>query len=257
MAISDEIRQEQNKLKGRTLKEKLSYFWDYYKIHTICVVVGIFLIFTVVRDIRSSKPYAFYGSYFNALQTFDGEAQMEEFSAFAGIDTEAYQATLDTAMYYTLTDMSETTLATSQRFAAMVSAQEIDMIIADEDVFSNYAVNEIFADLRDIMSSEELTKYEGNIFYIDRAEITAAEEADAYWGYDDDSEYYADLEETFHDHHDPSVMEEPIPVGIYVSDTTLIKESQCYPSSVPVFGIPANTLRLEAALQYLEFLGWE
>lgn len=257
MAISDEIRQEQKKLKGRSIKEKLSYFWDYYKIHTLCVAVGIFLIFTIVRDIRNTKPSAFYGSYFNALQTFDGEAQMEEFEAFAGIDSESYEATLDTTMYYTLTDMSETTLATSQRFAAMVSAQEIDMVIADEDVFSNYAVNEIFADLREIMSEEELAEYEGNIFYIDRAEIEAAEEADAYWGYDDDSEYFADLEETFHDHHDPSVMADAIPVGIYVGDSKLISESECYPASVPVFGIPANTTRLDTALKYLEFLGWE
>lgn len=254
MAISDEIKNEQKKLKGKTPKEKLSYFWDYYKIHTIAAIVSLLVIAAVIRDVGSLKDYAFYAVYMNAYQTFSAEEQMAAFSDYAGIDTETYEALLDNTMYYSLTDMSQTTLATSQKFAAMVHASEIDVAIADEDVFSHYAVNELFYDLRTVLSEEQLAKYEGRIFYVDGAEIEAADKDESYWDYEDDQEYYDDLSETFTDHHDPSVMEDPIPAGIYIGDAPVISAAACYPDTVPVFGILGNTERLDTALKYLDFL---
>ena len=44
MAMRDEVREQQNKLKGKTFKEKLNYFWDYYKVHTIALVFAIIVI---------------------------------------------------------------------------------------------------------------------------------------------------------------------------------------------------------------------
>ena len=35
MAMKDEVKEQQQKLKGKTAREKLEYFWDYYKVHTI------------------------------------------------------------------------------------------------------------------------------------------------------------------------------------------------------------------------------
>lgn len=256
MAISDEIRQEKQKTKDMSFKGKLSYFWDYYKIHTIVAAVAVFLIVTIVRDIVNSKDYAFYGVYFNAAQTFSAEEQMNKFSEYLGIDTEKYQTLLDSAMYYSLTDLSETTLAASQKFAAMIQTGDIDVTVADEDVFANYAVNEIFSDLREVLPEDLLEKYKDDIFYIDGAQI-AAHNTDAYWEYEDDHDYYKDLEKTFTDHHDPSILEDPIPVGIYVGDTPVISEAGCYPQSVPVFGIVRNTSKLDAAVKYLRFLGGE
>ena len=51
MAMRDEVREQQNKLKGKTFKEKLNYFWDYYKVHTIALVFAIIVISVFVKDI--------------------------------------------------------------------------------------------------------------------------------------------------------------------------------------------------------------
>jgi len=256
MAISDEIKQERQKTKNMSLKGKLSYFWDYYKIHTIVVIVAVFLITAIVQDIASAKDYAFYGIYFNAMQTFSANEQMERFSDYLELDTENFQALLDSSMYYSLTDLSETTLASSQKFAAMIHAGDVDTVVADEDVFANYAVNEIFYDLREILPKDLLEKYKDDIFYLDGAQI-AAYNADDSWKYEDGQEYHEALEKTFTDHHDPSAMEDPVPFGIYVGDTPVISEAGCYPRSVPVFGIARNTSRPDTAVKYLRFLGGE
>jgi len=256
MAISDEIRQEKQKTKNMSLKGKLSYFWDYYKIHTIVVIVAVFLITVIIRDIVNSKDYAFYGIYFNAVQSFSADGQMEQFSEYMGIDTENYQALLDTGMYYSLTNLSETTIASSQKFAAMVQAGDVDIVVSDEDVFANYAANELFYDLREVLPADLLEKYKDDIFYIDGAQIEALN-TDENMDYEEEQEYYADLKKKFTQHHDASVLKDPIPVGIYVGDTPVIVEAGCYPQSTPVFGIVKNTTRLDTAVGYLRFLGEE
>lgn len=246
MAISDEIKQEKQKTKDMDLKGKLSYFWYYYKIHTIAAVIALFLIFTMIRDIAATKDYAFYGVYFNALQTFSAEEQMDAFSEYLGLDTENYEAMLDSAMYYSFTDLSETSLAASQKFFAMIQTGDIDVTIADEEVFSNYAVNEIFFDLREVLPADLLEQYKDDIFYVDGAQIAANNAGD----YPDGEE-----EKPLAGHHDPSVMEDPVPVGIYVGDTPVLSEAGCYTQLVPVFGIVRNTSRPDTAVKYLRFLG--
>lgn len=257
MPVSDDIKKEQQKTKDMSLKGKLSYFWYYYKVHTLVAIFGTFFIVALVRDILSNKDYGFYGVYFNAQQTFSAEEQMDAFTAYANIDTENYQALLDNTMYYSLTDMSETTIATSQKFAALTHTGQIDCVVADEDVFANYAVNGVFFDLRDVLPEDLLEKYKDNIFYIDLAQAVAMEDTEAAAQYYNEEEYYMALAEKYSEHRDPSLMEDPIPVGIIVTDTPVISSAGCYMNKIPVFGIPASTTRSDVAIRYLRFLHGE
>ena len=66
MAMRDEVREQQNKLKGKTFKEKLNYFWDYYKVHTIASVFAIIVISVFVKDIVTNKDNAFSAVILNS-----------------------------------------------------------------------------------------------------------------------------------------------------------------------------------------------
>ena len=37
-SVHDEVKEQQQKLKGKPFKEKWAYFWEYYKIQTIVVI---------------------------------------------------------------------------------------------------------------------------------------------------------------------------------------------------------------------------
>ena len=37
-SVWDEVKEQRRKLKGRPFREKLSWFWEYYKIHTLVVL---------------------------------------------------------------------------------------------------------------------------------------------------------------------------------------------------------------------------
>ena len=66
MSVVEEIREQQRKaLSTMSFKEKLAYFWDYYKIHTLVAVALIIVAVTVIYQLVTSKDYAFYATMIN------------------------------------------------------------------------------------------------------------------------------------------------------------------------------------------------
>ena len=129
-------------------------------------------------------------------------------------------------------------------------------MVFDAEVFYNYAFNQVFMDLREVYTEEELAAYEGRIYYIDKAEIRRAEEAEAAT-----SEKYTLVSLTPDEviaeaqtHRDPSTMEEPIPVGIFVDDSAFAQKSKAYLGVVPIYGISTTSQRVEVSKQFLDFL---
>ena len=37
-SVHDEVKEQQQKLKGKPFKEKWAYFWEYYKIQTLVII---------------------------------------------------------------------------------------------------------------------------------------------------------------------------------------------------------------------------
>jgi len=261
--VRDEIRQQQLKTRDMTLKGKLKYFWDYYKIHTlVCILVLIFIV-TFVHDIATAKDSVFCAYMFHSSQ-ISSESLSSSFAEYADLDTENYECLIDTTMNISLRTYTQYDMASSQKLAALVQAGDLDTIMIDSDVFYNHALSEMFVDLRTIFSEEELSKYNDFLYYVDRTEVLRADE-DSYYVDDTDemnnmnvSEEEA-LEEIFAEaesHRHPENMKEPVPVGIYMTDSPFARKTGAYQQSVPVFGIISTSHRTDTGMKYLEFL-WD
>ena len=257
--VSDEIREQTLKMKEMTLKEKISYFWTYYKIHTAVAILIIGVVTSFLYNIITSKDTAFYGIMLNAYM-LDRTAMETSFSEYAGIDTETYECFIDTDSSFSYQSMSEYDVATNQQIVALVQAKELDSFILNDQVFFNFSFNGMLMDLREVFTEEELAKYEGNIYYIDNAEILAAEQDEmTYEDIMDESAMRrsATTEEILAEaetHRNPDTMEDPIPVGIYMTDSPFVQKTGSYPDKVPIFGISVTTQRIDTAKKYLNFL---
>lgn len=249
MAIHDEIREQQKKLKGKSFKEKLGYFWDYYKIHTIVILFITVFAGTFIYDVATAKEEAFSATLLNA---YGGERQNDfqnDFAGFAGIDTEIYDCFIDANSALNLDSYSQTDMAVLQRTVAMTQTSGLDILTADLKPFTHFASSGMFLDLRDILPEEEYARYEPYFYYIDQAALDKESEAN-----DFDSagpESVPDI-----DHTDPSAMESPIPVGIYLPGSAKLKEYNCYTLSgeTPILGFAVNSERPDTALQFLHYL---
>lgn len=261
MALSDEIKREQEKLKGRGVKAHLSYFWYYYKIHTIAAVLMLLFIISAVRSVLSNKPAALNAVFLNAV-TYDVgnyDALMEGFSRYADIDLKKNSVLLDMTEYMTPGGMvTEYDLAASQKIAVQENTGQLDLLVADAWNFRFLTLNGGIRNLTELFSEEELEKYAGKVYYIDLAEAeTYAEQADS-GEYDEVTQESLDEAAAGEKKDafvlpDPSGMEEPVPVGIVVSDAAVIEELALYPDTVCILGYAGggNTEKAKLFLEYL------
>lgn len=254
-----EIREQQKKTKDMSLKGKLSYFWDYYKIHTFVVLALIAMTALFIQQYRANKDYAFYAVLLNANSALiDSETMSNEFTEYAGIDTEEYRTYIDSSFTYSTTDFSQYSMASMEKLVVMIQAGEIDVIVADTAAFEPQAQNEHFLNLETVLPKEVLDKYKDCLYYTDAGTF----------GSMDDS-YYEDEQinpDTFTiDHHEPSSMQQPIPVGIFLPEGNKLMETGCYDylaqnettyqgyPSEAVLGIPATAKHIDNIVKFLEF----
>lgn len=267
-SVIEEIREQQRKaFATMTPKEKLAYFWDYYKVHTIAAVIVIVFVISFINAYRSSKPTAFYAVLINADTYGDNAAAAsfwnEGFMEYAGIDTEAYQANIDTSISISADGGDQYEVASRQKMAAMMHAGDIHAIVADTETFEGYARLDYFYDLTAAFTAEELAPYADLLYYTEGAAF------DADTG-DTLEEMEAAQEAVYNsviDHSDPSAMEKPVAVGIRIPQAgnrlagsgyyDYIAERgytfQGYPSEI-VIGIPVSVENPKITLQFLDYL---
>ena len=73
MPLMDEFREEREALKHGTWKEKLSYFFDYYKWHVVVTIAAIIFIVSITYQIVTRKDTAFYAAMVNAIEQNSAE----------------------------------------------------------------------------------------------------------------------------------------------------------------------------------------
>ena len=257
-SVNAEIWAEQKEaLQGMPLKKKLAYFWEYYRVHAIFAVAVIVISVSIISSIAGNKPYSFNAIMLNSY-FLDGEQISADFSEYAGLNSERYECFIDTFTNLNIDEMGEQHIAALQRIMAQVMAADLDVIVSDGFHFINYAENLYFIDLRLVMDDAELARHAAaaNVFYIDQAVVDAMasaefdpDTADTYVGLDASAQ-----KAVVEGYRDPRPMADPVPVGIFIADSPLIKDSAAYPTGSPVYGLIANSGRMETALKYLDFL---
>ncbi|MEE1377244.1 MAG: hypothetical protein UF438_00810 [Oribacterium sp.] len=174
MSLRDDLKKEKKKLSRLSFGEKLQYIFDYYKFWILGVVVLVGLVWSVGSTILHNKPTGFYAMLLNTGgQDLSGEADEaagEAFAEAAGLDDEKQKILVDTSATFNPNDQSQFSMAQNAKIAALYQSHEIDVMVADPGVFTYYALNGSFVDLRDVLDDETLAGYEasGQVYYIDQ-----------------------------------------------------------------------------------------
>ena len=174
MSFRDDLQKEKKKLSRLSFGGKLQYIFDYYKFWILGVVVLIGLVWSVGSTILHNKPTGFYAMLLNAggqdLSGQADEAAGEAFAEAAGLDDEKQKILVDTSATFNPNDQSQFSMAQNAKIAALYQSHDIDAMVADPGVFTYYALNGSFVDLRDVLDDETLAAYEaaGQVYYIDQ-----------------------------------------------------------------------------------------
>lgn len=128
MAVMDEFKEQREAMKHGTPKEKLSYFWYYYKWHVIVTAAVLVMIVSFVAEQVNKKDPALYAIFLNSWANSElSESYVDGFEEQQNIDTSKYEVSVDTSMFISQNATDESTYASVQKLMVFIAAQQVDV----------------------------------------------------------------------------------------------------------------------------------
>lgn len=164
-------KSEKEKWSNLSSHEKVQYFKDYYLKFVIAGALILAFIIWFLYSIFKPKPETMLTvTLINSTMTDEAsEALASQLSGYLDIDTEKQEIFIDTSLFLDDENPSEATMASEQKMVAYAFSGELDIIIAQEDVFERYAKQGYFINLAEALPSNLYSQF-NDTFYMTRAE---------------------------------------------------------------------------------------
>lgn len=244
--IHEEIREQTRKFRQMTPRQKVSYFWSYYKVPALVVLLIVAAAFFFTRDyLENSKETLLYAALPGANTLNDYEPLCAAFADYAGIDLTKNHVVFDASIQPGSTDPMQ--VASTQKMTALAASGSLDAILAREDDFASYARSGFFCDLRTTLPEEMLEEYADSFYYY-TFDPAAEEEAALASGLSaEDARRLAGELGPYH-------TDQPVPVGIRLTDPHGLPADTFRSGDALVLGVCAGSSHVEQALLLLRFL---
>lgn len=216
-----EEKEQWGKLKDKPLKEKISYFWYYYKFHTLGTILGIICLVVFIQGYReSTKEPSIYLTLINSRYMSVTETTLlDDYVASREIDTDAHPAKFDISISMTQGSADEASVANSQKLMALFQTHAMDIIISDGWVLDEYASLSAFGDLEALLPPDLYEKIQDKLYYY-----------------------------TFPDGR-------TIPIGFYADGLQKIMKDHAYSTdNPPIIAISGTTDRPDRAVDFIRYL---
>lgn len=246
MAVMDEFKEEREALKHGTWKQRVSYYWMYYKWYAIAIIAVAIFVISFVHNILTRKEDAFSAAFINAWAQEGSDTYLADFAKAAGIDTDKYAVNMDSYLYLTQGSLDQTSMVTTQKVMVYIASSSLDILAADETTFASYSYADTLFDLRSILSEEQIERYKPYFYYIDHAVLEKKLELEANEGSTEGL--------TFPDPTKPEEMEDPVPVAVFINNSPSLDAAYTFSEDKVPMGIVVNTKRKQTAIAFLDYV---
>lgn len=224
MSINDERRTVWKTMRSQPVGIRVRYFWDYYKWHTITVVILLTLAISYMVALLTEPDATVNGMLINSYNYFryeemDKQAQ-ELASAFLehqGKTKDQLSLAMDTSrVYYVGEEDDSYNYDTIQLLLMYTAADSLDYVTGDSGALIDLAYMQFFRNLKDHLPDVVLQKHKDDILYIDMALVEQRQEAL------DNNLDQSNI--TYPDPSKPEQMKDPIPVLICIDNSVRLRE---------------------------------
>ena len=210
-----------SKMKGRPFKEQASYFWTYYKWHTIIAILLLSYIIYGICAVTGKKESVLNGIFLDSYEKGNMVEELaNDFVKIVPIDTKKEEFSFRTDLFY---DMPKVTMRTKYATNQVISSQtmngKLDFIISDTATLTSFAQRTMLMDLSSFFSEEELLLLESYLIYVDKADL-----------------------------------KEPVPMLLDMSECERIQELYTYTDETIALGIAQNIPHPETTKKFLAYL---
>jgi hypothetical protein len=246
MAVMDEFKEEREALKHGTWKQRISYYWLYYKWYVIVAAAILVFIVSFVHNILTRKEDAFAAAFVNAWAQEGAEDYLQNFAKESGIDLNEYQINMDSNLYITQGSLDQATMVTTQKVMVYIASNSLDVLAADETTFQSYAYSEALADLRTLLTPAQVERYQPYFYYIDAKVL---EKKQAMEEQDGSSEGLI-----YPDPTKPELMQNPVPIAVLINNSPSLQQAFTFSENDVPMGILLNSPRQQTALDFMDYV---
>lgn len=158
---------EREKLRGMSFSGKLSYIWEYYKLIIFGTAAGIalviYIVYTILHPAVEAELYAAIVN--NTVDNTVVEKYSSDFAKQLQLNPKRECVRLDTS--FNLREDNPYSVNMNQALAAHISAHEVDVIIAPESYFHNFAYNGCFNKLSDQLPADVYSSLTDKLYMTD------------------------------------------------------------------------------------------
>lgn len=175
--LAERFRELKAEMAPMTFSKKVDHLWTYYKEYLLVAAVALLIVGGVLSGlINASKELMLSGVAVNVNLSPDGHAYLSE-RYFEKLEGNAKRQHVDFS-YVAFGDLDDYSNAeinynTSMSVIAMAAARTLDYIIMNESALEYYINQDMFMDLREFFTQEELAQWAQKVIY---AEPEDAEE---------------------------------------------------------------------------------
>jgi hypothetical protein len=209
-------------------------------------LLAIAILIQGVVSIVNRKEVVFSGILLNCTLRIDDDAFLQGFYERTGINGDKQEAAFYTDIL--LTDKNtKNDINAFQRIMAGIATKDTDFIVGQTANFQLCAYNtsRIFMDLREFLDAQTLEKLADRLYYIDAAVI---EKLSVPVG------ELVDPNIKIPHPSKPETMQDPIPVGIDISDRKDFQAAYYLDNTTLYLGVVANTPRPEMTMDFINYL---
>ena len=255
MALRDEIKAARKDLmENGTLKEKIAYFFDYYTLHTVIIAAVLIFAISFIYQQVTKPDIVLNGIVLNVLNFDEGDPiqdMTDGFLEYLDMDTKKYDLSLNTNLMINMGKAAQqqgqvSDYEASQAMMVQCAAGSVDFISSPLTPILNYGYGDLFVNLEDVLTAEELETYKPYFLYVDLAVIDKKNEAI-------DNDQNAD-KIPCPDPTKPEEMEKPIPVFIDVTKCEKMANIYSYSSDTLAIGVAVNAPNPDRISDFLAYL---
>lgn len=152
---------EWEKIKKMSWKERIGYIWAYYKPHMVIALAIILVLYIIGQMIyRSQFETVFYAALLNSGNG-DAEAMEMDFKEYIGDEDKYHEICMDSSMFFTGDEGADYT--SIMKLTTLIAAREIEVLLAPEEKFQEYAVQGAFLPMNEVLTDEQIQAYGENV----------------------------------------------------------------------------------------------
>lgn len=142
-----------------TWKDRLGYFWMYYKVPVILIAIGVVMAISFVHAAVTEKPSALSVMMLDVHTDAADDELSTDFMNYAGIDSGKNSVTISTTQMLTDAGSASYQMGSLAKLYTSIGTGDLDVCSMLEDGFGKYADADSFMDLRDVFTEDELNTF--------------------------------------------------------------------------------------------------